>query len=50
MIVSEKILEYGELIEVQTRMGAMSEAVLETAISYSDACESGIIIHISAGR
>ena len=30
-------------------MGAMTEAVLETAISYSSACEAGIVIHISTG-
>ena len=43
-------IEYGELVEIQTRVGAMTEAVLETAISYSNACESGIIIHISLGE
>ena len=30
-------------------MGAMTEAVLETAISYSNACDAGIVIHVSAG-
>ena len=40
---------YGEIVEVQTCLGAMTETVLETAISYSNACESGIIIHISIG-
>ena len=35
---------------MQTRLGTMTEAVLETAIAYSNACETGIIVHISAGR
>jgi hypothetical protein len=30
-------------------MGAMTEAVLDTAINFSNACETGAIIHISTG-
>jgi hypothetical protein len=37
------------LVEVQTELGAMTEAVLETAIAYASAYESGIIIHVSTG-
>eukprot|EP00596_Hydrurales_sp_CCMP1899_P004810 CAMPEP_0119046532 /NCGR_PEP_ID=MMETSP1177-20130426/47223_1 /TAXON_ID=2985 /ORGANISM="Ochromonas sp, Strain CCMP1899" /LENGTH=72 /DNA_ID=CAMNT_0007019805 /DNA_START=57 /DNA_END=272 /DNA_ORIENTATION=- len=39
-------IEYGELVEIQTELGAMTEAVLETAIAYSKAYESGVIIHL----
>lgn len=44
-----QIIDYGELVEVQTQLGAMTEAVLDTAINYSNACETGAIIHISTG-
>lgn len=37
-------------MEIQADLGGITEAVLEIAISYSSAHDSGIIIHISTGQ